>query len=158
MSYHAGVWLTVGAAAPVIALAAVVSKSEAAGLRNRFFTSPFSSPADTGDADVIVYRAARWLNWLITANLLLQATALAIALLSLAVERDQVPLVAPVIVEPLGLLLLAMTGSFAITLRSAPDRYAKLRDARAQFLLRKARHEAMPGGDERQHPEGPNEK
>lgn len=158
MSYHADFWLTVGAAAPVIALAAVISKAEAADLRNKFFTSPFSSPTEIRDVDTMMYKSAKWLNWLVIANLLLQVAALAIALLSLAVEHDQVPLVVPIVVEPLGLLLLAITGSAAITLRSAPDRYAKLRNARAQFdELRKARLEAMLEEEKRGHPEESNE-
>lgn len=159
MSYHADFWLTVGAAAPVIALAAVVSKAEAADLRDKFFTSPFSRPADIRDVDTIMYKSAKWLNWLVIANLLLQVAALAIALLSLAVEHDQVPLGVPIVVEPLGVLLLAMTGSAAITLRSAPDRYAKLRNARAQFdELRKARLGAMLEEEKRGHSEESNEK
>jgi hypothetical protein len=141
MSYHADVWLTVGAAAPVIALAAVVSKAETTDLRNKFFTSPFSSPADTTDVSAMMYTAARWLNWLVTLNILLQVAALATALLSLAAGRDQVPLAVPIVLEPLGILLLAMTGHAAITLRSAPGRYAKLRNARAQFAeLKKREH------------------
>jgi len=143
MPYHPDVWLTVGAAAPVIALAAVVSKAEATDLRNKFFINPFSSPADTTEANVMVYRAARWLNRLVIVTVLLQAAALATALLSLAVDRDQVPLAVPIVVEPLGILLLAMTSSMAITLRSAPGRYARLRNAHSQFEeLRKARLEA----------------
>jgi hypothetical protein len=154
MSYHADVWLTVGAAAPVIALAAVVSKAEATDLRNKSFTNPFSSPEDTTDVNAMVHQIARWLNRLVIVNILLQVAALATALLSLAAEHDQVPLAVPVVVEPLGILLLAMTGSMAITLRSAPDRYAKLRNARSQFEeLRKARLKAMREEGKPQHPE-----
>lgn len=159
MSYHADVWLTVGAAAPVIALAAVISKAETTDLRNKLFTTPFASPADTTDVNTMVYKTARWLNRLVTANILLQVAALATALLSLAAEHDQVPLAVPIVVEPLGILLLAMTGSIAITVRSAPARYAKLRNARAQFdELRKARLEAMREEEKREHQEGSDEK
>jgi hypothetical protein len=156
MSYHADVWLTVGAAAPVIALAAVVSNAEAKDLRNKFPNSSFASPTETTDVNTMVHKAARWLNRLVTINILLQVGALATALLSLAAERDQVPLAVPIIVEPLGILLLAMTGSLAITLRSAPDRYAKLRDAHAQFAeLRKARLDAIREAEEREQPGKP---
>jgi hypothetical protein len=137
MSYHSEFWLAVGAAAPVIALAAVVSKAEVAYLRIKFFTSPFPILADStdtrdekvaldNDAKALLYKWATLLNWLVNANLLMQVAAVAVALLSLAREQDQVPLLVLAVIEPLGVLLLAITGSSAISLRIAPEYIPKL--------------------------------
>jgi len=114
VSFHETFWVTVGAAAPVIALAGVVPFIDSLPLGDRAHTA---GPAGNTPG-ARAYRLSSRLYTIAFINLMLQVAALFIALRSLADGHDAVPTVVAQITEPLGLLLLVVTGAMAIQLRS----------------------------------------
>ena len=122
MSFHESFWVTVGAAAPVIALASVVSIADLMGTRDqisRNLPTP-SSARDSAWLDSAITRAGKLLIWaylVAVINGALQMVALSIALQSLADGNNVVPTILPGVVAPLGILLLLVSISMTVKLR-----------------------------------------
>ena len=122
MSFHESFWVTVGAAAPVIALASVVSIADLMGARDqisRNLPTP-SSALDSAWLDSAVTRAGRLLIWAYlvgVTNGAMQMVALSVALQSLADGNNVVPTIIPGIVAPLGIFLLLVSVSMTVSLR-----------------------------------------
>jgi hypothetical protein len=121
MSYHEGFWLTVGAAASVIALATVVSFAEVLKARLAVYstTRPDSSPdVDLWEWSHRLFVPAVRLGYggisILLINGILQLAALAMALVSLADHNDDVPMIVPEIMAPLGIFLLLVSTWFTI--------------------------------------------
>jgi hypothetical protein len=110
VTYHESFWIAVAAAAPVVALAAIVAFTDIAGI-----SGGRRAPGDT-DPDVI--KLGRRLLWSGYAtglgNVLLQAVMLLLALLSLAAGHDQAPLIVAEVTTPLGVLLLLVASVLAV--------------------------------------------
>lgn len=135
MSFHESFWVTVGAAAPVLALASVVSITDLMGARDQISRSlPTSSPArDSARLDSTITRAGRLLIWaylVAVINGALQMVALSMALQSLADGNNVVPPIVAGIVAPLGILLLLVSISMTVKLR---------------IIQRQLRHHLIPG-------------
>lgn len=114
VAYHVDLWVATAAAAPVIALAGVLSASDwVGGIRQLGRSAHTSLPA----RDQIM-RTANQQKWLIIANLALQIWMLYIALFSLATTQDRSPAAIPVIVEPTGILLLVGTSLLNARIRA----------------------------------------
>jgi hypothetical protein len=117
MAYHESLWLATAAAAPVIALASVVSFNDSL----RALTTRFNYSYKTSSALESQLRwrqtAAVWLWFLATVNLAIQATMLLTALGSLARNRDILAATDPAIVEPASLLLLIFSGCLTVLVR-----------------------------------------
>jgi hypothetical protein len=120
--------VTVGAAAPVIALAAVVSLTDILGSRRFYVIASLPDLLPSGKDDRALYtraviargvRRSRLAYPAVLANMALQAAMLAAALYSLAQRDDSIPPLLAVIAEPLGVLLLSGIGALAIRLQSA---------------------------------------
>jgi hypothetical protein len=113
---HESFWIAVAAAAPVIALAAIVALTDTARAAGLDRYAP-----DGADPDLI--RAAQKLLRSGYAaglvNIVLQAVTLLLALLSLAAGHDQAPLIVAEITAPFGIFLLFAGGMIAIALRIA---------------------------------------
>lgn len=124
MAYHEAFWVTTGTAAPVIALASIVSTADALGARD-FFTRvlPGIRPktADQQDwLDRMVTRVLRLNSWVYlaaTVNGFLQMAALTFALTVLALGRDWVSPVVAEVTVPLGVLLLLVTSTLTVRVR-----------------------------------------
>ena len=112
MTYHDSFWIAAAAAAPIIALASIVSARRPEG-------KPLEIPeADRRRANT----RAGWLGLVHFVNLSLQLVVLSCAFLSLAWQRDALPPALLMWVEPIGLVLL-ITGSYiAISLWTIDDR------------------------------------
>jgi hypothetical protein len=135
--YHETFWVTVGTAAPVIALATVVSLPELISMRRLYILAEIANagtvdPADYSDIARFWQRdlrsrvtASGLLTLLGVANLLLQALTLAAALSCLALRSDDIPLLAPVIIEPIGVLTLAATSAAVLSLKSTLQDYQR---------------------------------
>ena len=122
MSFHESFWVTVGAAAPVIALASVVSIADLMGARDQISRNlPTPSPAlDNAWLDSAVTRAGRLLIWAYLVGVIngaLQMVTLSMALQSLADGNNVVPTIVPGIVAPLGIFLLLVSISMTASLR-----------------------------------------
>lgn len=110
---HDSFWVVAGAAAPVIALAEIVSLGDAAQGRTETLVTLLAVSKEkeqhyldeTKPVDKRRRRATRTGQL----NMLLQVAILALALASLAVSRDVVPLVIVTIVQPIGLFLLLVS-------------------------------------------------
>ena len=127
MAFHEGFWVVTGTAAPVVALAAVVSLSDAGG--PGFLTvkvDPRMLPLDKAFAYAFVEasaRIARWVAWVSLFNLLLLTALLAVCLVSLAGSVNLVPPWLAIGAAVAGLLLLAVS-SFGVVLVRALRRPA----------------------------------
>jgi hypothetical protein len=114
VTYHESFWIAVAAAAPVIALAAVVAFTDTARIGGVGQIRP-------ADADPDLLKMVRWGIWggygAGLVNVLLQAATLLLALLSLAAGHDQAPLIVAEITAPLGIFLLVMGGAIGAFLR-----------------------------------------
>lgn len=118
MSFHESFWVVVGTAAPIIALAAVISVNDTA--RTQFAVSDASTTAlaiARGDETDGMYRLLdKRENSLVAlrvaqlSNLCLQAVLLAVSLLSLLFARNLIPAWICVVVPAAGVLLLAYAG------------------------------------------------
>jgi hypothetical protein len=122
VSFHESFWVTVGAAAPVIALASVVSIADLMGARDQISRNlPTPSPAlDNAWLDSAVTRAGRLLIWAYLIGVIngaLQMVTLSMALQSLADGNNVVPTIVPGIVAPLGIFLLLVSISMTASLR-----------------------------------------
>ena len=124
MAFHESFWVTVGAAAPIIALASVVSIADLMGARDR--VSPSLSPPSSsvlGDdwLDSELIRAGRLLIWAYLVGVVngaLQLVTLSMALQSLADGSEVVPTIVPRIMVPLGIFLLLVSTSMTVSLRT----------------------------------------
>jgi len=152
VSYQESFWLATSAAAPVIALAAVVAVPDATDVRDAAL-SAFSRraqrqaehvqrleqnfPAELvqrlgGGVDPSVESAGRlWrtgaaLRWAALINLLVQAGLLAVSLTALAIGGDVVPPWVAIVLAVSGVLILAWTVTMGVELRKE---LAWLRDA-----------------------------
>jgi hypothetical protein len=114
VAYHQNFWIAVAAAAPVIALAAVVAFTDTARVGGVGQIRP-------AGADPNLLKMVRWGIWGGHAaglvNVLLQAATLLLALLSLAAGHDQAPLIVAEITAPLGIFLLVVGGAIGAFLR-----------------------------------------
>jgi hypothetical protein len=123
VSFHESFWVTVGAAAPVIALASVVSIADLLAARDQISRSlPTPSPAlDSGWLNSAITRAGKLAIWAYLVGIIngaLQMVALAMALQSLADGNNVVPTIVPGIVAPLGIFLLLVSTSMTVSLRT----------------------------------------
>jgi hypothetical protein len=115
--------VTVGAAAPVIALAAIVSVTDVMGSREVLGYSINSASltarqiAKISDLDQRASIQQRSAFFVGIINGGLQLVALSMAFESLAVGHDVVPLVFPRIAVPLGLFLVLLSSTIAVSLR-----------------------------------------
>lgn len=112
MSFHENLWVATAAAAPVIALAAVIVASDMFNGQRQLARTAF--PA--GHAE----KVARLLNgqlWVVALTLALQVSMLLEALWCLAAGYDRWSIVAPVIAEPLGVVLLLASAIVTSRLR-----------------------------------------
>ncbi len=118
MSFHESFWVAAGAAAPVIALAVVVSLNDAS--QTQFAVGDATDRAFVvahRDEKDVLYRSldkrGRSLAALTAAqlvNLVLQAGLLAVSLVSLALHRNLIPAWICVVAPTAGVLLLAYAG------------------------------------------------
>lgn len=126
MAFHEGFWLVAGTAAPVVALAAVVSIGDA--LREGIASIAEATPLLDAQANSAgrlkgdrltstTTRAARRLYALGLSNLFLQAALLAVSLVSLADDANLVPPWIAIVAAVGGLLLLAFSALGAVQLR-----------------------------------------
>jgi hypothetical protein len=125
--YHDSLWVTVGAAAPVIALAAIVSVSDFSGaqatLRDAAYkhTDTYTGqPAKTPTGEAVWSVLTYWRrigNSIAGINIALQMAMLAVALVSLSDTSNLVSPIVPEIVLPLGVFLLFWSTRVAILMR-----------------------------------------
>jgi hypothetical protein len=114
--------VTVGAAAPIVALASVVSIADLMGARDQLSRSLRAPPTlDSDWLDSEFIRAGRlaigaYLVGII--NGALQMVALSMALQSLADGRNVVPTTIPRVIVPLGIFLLLVSISMTVSLRT----------------------------------------
>jgi hypothetical protein len=126
---HESFWVTVGTAAPVIALAAIVASADMRGTANDFVEhwvsnlqhAPSGASKDKFRQGVEreLYRgflSYRWAVRATTVNIVLQAATLSLALGSLAVGRDLVPLLIPLVMADLGIVLLVVSSRLILRL------------------------------------------
>lgn len=123
VSFHESFWVTVGAAAPVIALASVVSIADLMGARDRVSHNlPIPSPTLNSEwLDSEFIRAGRLLIGAYLVGIIngaLQMVALSMALQSLADSDNVVPTIIPRIMVPLGIFLLLVSISMTVSLRT----------------------------------------
>jgi hypothetical protein len=123
VSFHESFWVTVGAAAPVVALASVVSIADLMGARDQISRNlPTPSPAlDSDWLDSEFIRAGRLLIGAYLVGIIngaLQMVALSMALQSLADGNNVVPTIVPRITVPLGIFLLLVSISMTASLRT----------------------------------------
>ena len=123
MSFHESFWVTVGAAAPIIALASVVSIADLMGARDRVSPNLPTRSSALGDdwLDSELIRAGRLLIWAYLVGVVngaLQMVTLSIALQSLADGSNVVPTIVPRIMVPLGIFLLLVSTSMTVSLRT----------------------------------------
>lgn len=125
MTFHENFWITVGAAAPVVALAAVVSFTD--GIRvvesvnDLGRTAKVDWPTKNAERGVTVLASLFVIS---AANIILQVVALALALTALAQGHNSVAPVLLVVGEPLSVLLLLVTGILTAWLRFLGPRKA----------------------------------
>ena len=109
MSFHESFWVTIGTAAPVIALAAVVSSADVTKAAETILVSADSVDLDAGSKRDL--SAARMLFWCfgttISVVLWSQIYAMTAALLSLMHEDDHWSMTPFVLIEPLAFFLLS---------------------------------------------------
>lgn len=123
MAYYESFWVVVGTAAPVIALAAVVSSTDAGGESyglNELVTNTAHSLRHSAEPDPVkvselktAQTIARVLSWgflLQLGNVFLQGAALTLSLSCLAVHRNVIPPYFGIVAVSLGMLLLAWVG------------------------------------------------
>jgi hypothetical protein len=116
--YHENFWVAVAAAAPVIALASVISATDALRMYD-----DFERPADIAEEawpDKLARQGIRWLWVLMTVtglNLVVEGFALVFALISLANGYNQIPPVIPAIGVPAGIALVVISGVLTIDLK-----------------------------------------
>lgn len=102
MTFHADFWVVVGTASPVIALAAVISITDALSTRT------VSLPAGRGRRQRRVESPIAAVPYALSAlDVMLQCAVLWMALDSLANEQNAVPIVIPIVAEVVGLAMLA---------------------------------------------------
>lgn len=123
MAFHESFWVTVGAAAPIIALASVVSIADLMGARDRVSPNLLPSSSVPGDdwLDSELIRAGRLLIWAYLVGVVngaLQMVTLSMALQSLADGSNVVPTIVPRIMVPLGVFLLLVSTSMTVSLRT----------------------------------------
>jgi uncharacterized membrane protein len=111
VDYHDNFWVTVGAAAPVIALAGVVGITEVLKLENRL--DRLKADAGRPWRSIRGYRRAAVLKYLVLAlallNVLVQGFALEGALFSLLFSDNEMSPAFPAIGLPIGVFLVALT-------------------------------------------------
>jgi LytS/YehU family sensor histidine kinase len=139
MAFHESFWVTVGTAAPIIALASVVSIADLMGARDRVSPNLSSSSSVQGDdwLDSELIRAGRLLIWAYLVGVVngaLQMVTLSIALQSLADGSNVVSTIVPRIIVPLGIFLLLVSTSMTVSLRT---------------IQRQMNHHLRPGAEAR---------
>jgi hypothetical protein len=123
VSFHESFWVTVGVAAPVVALASVVSIADLMGARDQVSRS-LRTPSPALDSDWLDSEFIRAGRLAIGAYLVgiingaLQMVALSLALQSLADGRNVVPTTVPQVMAPLGIFLLLVSISMTASLRT----------------------------------------
>jgi hypothetical protein len=123
VSFHESFWVTIGAAAPVITLASVVSIADLMGARDRVSRnlSTTSSALDSDWLDSEFIRAGRLVIGAYLVGIIngaLQMVAMSMALQSLADGDNVVPTIVPRITVPLGIFLLLVSISMTVSLRT----------------------------------------
>ena len=125
MSYHESLSVTVGAAAPVVVLAAGVAYAETARAQDHYTRADLAT--DLPEHVLRLLRAGRsragraLSNSFIAAviNIVLQLVVLSMALYSLAHNSDVTPPLVPEILVPLGIVLLLASTIMNAVVRSA---------------------------------------
>ena len=125
MAFHDTFWLVAGGAAPVIALASVVTFGEARQLesisqvevRAQVLEMPLSVRAEFWKDRKRLLRIAQLMAWLQIVNLALQCWILASSLMSLAHSTNELPTALVVAAEVVGIALLAVGGFGAARFR-----------------------------------------
>ncbi len=125
MTYHESLWVAAAAAAPVIALASVVSFTEAHSRQVILVRERMGGRAATPHRRPDPAISAKPTTNLITAldlvsgaNMFLQVLVLNAALMSLALNHDNAPLRLPIWGEPGGLALVIIGGYLSANLRA----------------------------------------
>jgi hypothetical protein len=118
VSFHETFWVVTGTAAPVIALAAIVSVRDVSDDVDAMQALPREledRASQLGKTILLVYYRDWCANWGVVtsivewANIALQAVLLAFSLLSIAYARNAFPLWIAIVVSVAGVLLLAAT-------------------------------------------------
>jgi len=118
---HESFWVVVGTAAPVIALAAIVAFTDIARVAGEVADKFSDWDPKTRDSA----RRQLILGYLVgLINVVMQAAAVILALLSLAASHDQVPLIVLEITTSLGIILLAVSGLITVSLRFTEPEFA----------------------------------
>ena len=141
VAFHEGFWVATSAAAPVIALAAIVAIPDLAGhvtMTSRDVdTATGQRPGRPDSSDPVMSLARGARRWSVMAlvvtlvNLLAQAALLALSLWSLAYNQDVMPPPTAIILPVFGVLALTDSTWFAIDARSLRRRYYERRDSGA---------------------------
>lgn len=114
MALHTNVWIVAGTAAPVIALANVVTVSDFWGLLGALARSGAPRAESAAERSVLLYMLSG-------INLFAQALVMLWALLSLDWNRDVVSPIWPIVITFIGLLLVLFTTLLASGLRWLRD-------------------------------------
>jgi hypothetical protein len=108
VTFHEAVWVVAGTAAPVIALAGVVSLGDTAREFRAFSLESMNVPQTRAEVWLYEQRFHQylWVSGVGLFNLLLQAALLAVSLTSLADQANSVPPLLAIVAAVGGLLLL----------------------------------------------------
>jgi hypothetical protein len=122
VAYSENFWVVVGTAAPIIALASVLSYTESLGMSGKF-----ERPADSSEQELDRLRrqgstATYWLWALSGLNIIIQGSALTLALISLADGGNDISPKIVILVPGVGFALLAASSSLSVRTRSLDRR------------------------------------
>jgi hypothetical protein len=119
VAFHDQFWVTVGAAAPVIALSSLVATTDSYRLMWRISDSASKFPAEVKDLYRGGVQAARAILALVGVSLVGQAVALVVALLSLDWWRNVLPPRDIEYIMGFSFLMLITAGLASVTLRAS---------------------------------------
>jgi hypothetical protein len=105
MASHTDLWIAASAAAPVIALASIVSYNE---VMKPFFEMVGSGDYEDDWISVLLLWASSFLSW---CNILMQIAVLVISMVSLADESDYTSPIVAVVLTSAGLLLVFLNAA-----------------------------------------------
>jgi hypothetical protein len=140
VAFHESFWVATSAAAPVIALAAVVALPDASTIAHIASGNWYRTRVryrdtrrhPTAGVEITAARLTRWQAWLtwwaIFVNLIVQAGLLAMSLSALAYNHDVMAPPAAIILAAGGILILAWSTMSAFNLGKLPDFRAKAAD------------------------------
>jgi hypothetical protein len=134
VSYHDSFWLATGAAAPVIALAAVVALPDIAVMERRAWIryAKGAIPPDlkqkdpAGDLPKQLWHAVNLIWYVSLFNMIIQAAVLAVSLSALASEQNVVPPWIAIVPAVGGIILLAWTLAMGVRFRGTLEKVEKI--------------------------------